>query len=95
MVSYGDSGFRSWAEERGFNDDDLRLIRKTAIGRAWLWLLIPEALCLISLIPGQESWLAVGQMMFMLFFNTFFVHAWTMCKCIKQGTFDNVRSGLF
>ena len=28
------------------------------------------------------------------FFNPFFVQAWTCYKCVKQGTFDNPRSGL-
>lgn len=26
MVSYGDSGFREWAEENGFDDADVRLM---------------------------------------------------------------------
>ncbi len=94
MVSYGDRDFKAWAEERGFNDSDLRLIKKTAGLRALLWLAIPESLCLLSLIPGQESWLTVGQGVFFIFFLSFFIHAWTFYKCIKQGTFDNVRGGI-
>ena len=43
MVSYGDSGFMEWAEENGFNDEDVRLMQRTAGKRALLWLLIPMA----------------------------------------------------
>ncbi|MGN1348144.1 MAG: hypothetical protein ACI4VI_04300 [Acutalibacteraceae bacterium] len=94
MVTYGEKDFRIWADERGFNDDDLKLIKSTAAKRALLWLLIPQSICLLSLIPGQESWSFIGQAIFFIFFNSFFVHAWTMYKCIKQGTFDNVKSGI-
>ncbi len=94
MVSYGDSDFRQWADDNGFNDSDLKLIRKTAGIRAWMWLLIPNAISLLAFIPGQESWQQVGGMLFFMFFLSFFVHAWTFYKCIKQGTFDNVRSGI-
>ena len=94
MVSYGQKDFKEWAEENNFNDADVKLIKSTAAKRAWLWFLIPEAICLLSLIPGQESWAFVGQMFFFIFFLPFFVQAWTLYKCIKQGTFDNVRPGL-
>lgn len=94
MISYGQKDFKEWAEERNFNDADLLLIKRTTAKRAWLWILIPEAFCLLSLIPGQESWAFVGQMLFFIFFLPFFVQAWTLYKCIKQGTFDNFKPGL-
>lgn len=94
MVSYGESDFREWAEENEFNDEDVRLMRRTAGKRALMWLLIPMAFALIGLIPGQEDWFTVADFLFVLFFNPFFVQAWTCYKCVKQGTFDNVRSGI-
>ncbi len=94
MVNYGDEDFRKWADEREFNNSDLEVIKKTAAKRALLWIIIPNALSLLSLIPGQESWASVGGMLFFLFFQPFFVHAWTLCKCINQGTFENAKSGI-
>ena len=94
MVSYGDRDFIKWAEDNGFDNSDLKLIQSTAAKRAWLWLLIPMAISMISLIPGQESWASVGGMLFFVFFQPFFVQAWTFHNCVKQGTFDNVRSGI-
>lgn len=94
MVSYGDSGFMEWAEENGFNNEDVRLMQRTAGKRALLWLLIPMAFALIGLIPGQDVWITVADILFVVFFNPFFVQAWTSYKCVKQGSFDNVRSGI-
>lgn len=94
MVSYGDNDFKQWAEKHGFNDGDLKLIKNTAAKRALLWIMIPQAISLLGLVPGWESWNIVGQGLFVLFFLPFFCGAWTMYKCIKQGTFDNVKSGL-
>lgn len=94
MVSYGDSGFQEWAEENGYTDEDVRLMQRTAGKRALMWFFIPWAFALIALIPGQDSWIAVADILFVVFFNPFFVQAWTCCKCVKQGTFDNPRSGI-
>lgn len=94
MVSYGDSSFREWAEENGFDDADVRLMQRTAGKRALMWFCIPWAFARIALIPGQDSWIAVADMLFVGFFNPFFVQAWTCYKCVKQVTFDNPRSGL-
>lgn len=40
MVSYGDSGFQTWAEQNGFDDNDLELIKKTLAKRRWIWFVI-------------------------------------------------------
>lgn len=72
----------------------VRLMQRTAGKRALMWFCIPWALALIALIPGQDSWIAVADMLFVGFFNPFFVQAWTCYKCVKQGTFDNPRSGI-
>ena len=77
MVSYGDGGFMEWAEENEFNDEDVRLMQRTAGKRALLWLLIPMAFALIGLIPGQDVWITVADILFVVFFNPFFVQAWT------------------
>lgn len=72
MVSYGDSEFREWAEENGFNDNDLKLIRKKAKGRMFLWFVLP------ALTLGIGSLFCAP-----LLFNAFRVCAW-----IEQGTLE-------
>lgn len=69
-------------------------MQRTAGKRALMWFCIPWAFARIALIPGQDSWIAVADMLFVGLFNPFFVQAWTCYKCVKQGTFDNPRSGL-
>lgn len=69
-------------------------MQRTGGKRALMWLCIPWAFAPIALIPGQDSWIAVADALLVVFFNPFFVQAWICCKCVKQGTVDNPRSGI-
>ena len=94
MVSYGDAGFREWADGLGLDNNDLKLIKSTAAKKTLMWFLIPQSISLIGLIPGQEAWVSLAQMLFVFFFLPSFCGAWLQYKIIKQGTFENVKPGI-
>lgn len=81
MVSYGDSEFRQWAEDAGFNDDDLALMRKTVTGRKWLWLALYLAGCAGTAVSSIIA--------FSMFFTLpFFLESWIFASILKNGSFD-------
>ena len=72
MVTYGDSGFREWAENNGLNDRDLVILRKAADRRVLWWFILP------SLTFGIGS----------LFCAPLMFNAWRVSRWIKKGTLE-------
>ena len=97
MVSYGDNGFRNWADENGFNDRDLALIGREVNKRKWLWVLI-WLLCFLVYV-GQSGTVSgvlanictvVGSAaaLILWFGCSFACKCISMSRMIKYGTMD-------
>lgn len=90
MISYGDSGFRQWAEENNFNDADIALMRKTTSRRAWLWAALFLGFpAIFSALIGTDA--AICGIIPWMIFSPLLLEAWMFSCVLKQGTFDNVR----
>lgn len=72
MVTYGDSDFREWAENNGFNNGDLVILRKAAKRRVLWWFILP------TLTLGVGS----------LFCAPLMFNAWRVSRWIKKGTLE-------
>ena len=103
MVSYGDNEFREWAEENGFNDDDLVLIKKEVDKHKWLWFL-NWLLCFL-MYPGQGGILngvlagicttiaSIAVLIFWIVGCSFLCKCISLSRTIKYGTM-NPKTGL-
>lgn len=94
MVSYGNDEFRTWAEEAGFNDDDLALMKRTVTRRKRIWFLLYLAGCglgagiIAPLSPELAEIIGGFLSAFMFFALPFFLESWVFARVLKYGSFD-------
>lgn len=102
MVSYGNSEFREWAEENGFDDSDLALIGREVNKRKWIWVLIWLSCFFLYLGQGgvltgvlAEICTVIGSIAVLIFWFgcSFACKCISMSRTIKYGTM-NPKPGL-
>ena len=104
MVSYGNEEFKEWAENLGFNDSDLAIIKSKLTKRKYLWLLLYLIVCCggviestVSSLPAttQSIIMSVYYIVFLFIYFSlpFFVECSMLLKIIKTGSF-NAKPGI-
>ena len=103
MVSYGDESFREWADECGFNDADVALIKKTVNKRKWIWILVYLVIIGASYLGtyiGGEAGTALTSIsgigvLVIWFCLPLMVECFSFSRILKYGSFTNAKPGLF
>lgn len=104
MVSYGNEEFKEWAENLGFNDSDLAIIKNKLTKRKYLWLLLYLIGCCggviestVSSLPAtiQSIIMSVVYIITLIIYVSlpFFVECSMLLKIIKTGSF-NAKPGI-
>lgn len=104
MVSYGNEDFKEWAENLGFNDSDLSIIKSKLTKRKYLWLLLYLIGCCggviestVSSLPAtiQSIIMSVVYIITLIIYVSlpFFVECSMLLKIIKTGNF-NAKPGI-
>ena len=100
MVSYGNEEFKEWAENLGFNDSDLSIIKSKLTKRKYLWLLLYLIGCCggviestVSSLPAtiQSIIMSVVYIITLIIYVSlpFFVECSMLLKIIKTGSFNS------